>query len=99
MRNFKSHPVIRIINPTEALFVRGIEPIWPNQNQHYFAFCETLLEHLRKFGSGAHINVNKHVLATKLLFQILADAKRVGTAVLTPIAYENLARHFTDIPW
>jgi len=40
-----------------------------------------------------HIDVNKHVFAAEHIFKILADTKRVGSAVLTSIAYEKFARH------
>src|SRR5262245_33295452 len=93
MRNFKSNPVIGVIELALTLFVCIIEPVWPNQDQHDFALCETLFQHPRELGAGAHVNIDKHILATKRLLQILADAKRVRTAVLTSIAYEYLDRH------
>jgi hypothetical protein len=44
-------------------------------------------------GSGTRVNINKHALAAKLVFQILTDAQRVSARVVTAIAYENLLRH------
>ena len=93
MPDFETHPVIRTFEATPTLFVPRIEPVWPNQNQHDFAFCQTLFKHLGEFGSGTHVDIDKHTLAAKLVFQILADAERVSASVLTAIAYENLLGH------
>jgi hypothetical protein len=93
VRDFESHPVVRIVETAVTLFITSIELVRPNQHYHYLAFGKTLFKHGRKVNARGHVNIDKYVLAAKLVFQILADAKRIGSAVVTPIAYENLVRH------
>jgi hypothetical protein len=86
-----------MIETEMALFITSIEPIWPNQNYHNLAFGKTLFKHSRKISACVHVNIDEYVLAAKFVFQILADAKRVGGAILTPITYENLPGHAVGV--
>jgi hypothetical protein len=99
VRDFESHPVVGSVEAAVALFITSIEPIWPNQNYHHLAFGKTLFKHGRKISARVHINIDKYILASKFMFQILTNAKRVGGAVLTSIAYENLAGHAGWYRW
>ena len=73
--------------------VSSFKPSWSYQNQHDLAFRQALLKHRREFHSRAHIHVDKHVLAAKFVFQILADAERIRGRVLTAVTNENLLCH------
>ena len=94
LRNFKSHEVIRVIQPAVAAFVLEIGPILSDQHHHGGAGGHLPLERLQPIGAAVDAaHIEKHAVRAECLVEQRLEMLRILQALDAPVVDENLARH------
>lgn len=91
--HFDANEIVRVVEAAVALAIGGIQPAWPDNDQHHMARGYRLLDCASEISAGRDvIYILKNVLLTECGSEVVKDAPGNGPAVVAPVGNKD-ARH------